>query len=52
MAADAVQKLTDFQTTLNSLATAPKPKVDPATAQTLSDEAQGVIGCINTIGTA
>ena len=26
--ADAVQKLTDFQSTLNSLATAPKPK-DP-----------------------
>jgi hypothetical protein len=50
--ADAVQKLIDFQTTLNALATAPKPKVDPAVAQQLSAEAQGVIGCINAIGTA
>jgi len=48
--ADAVQKLTDYQTTLNSLATAYKAKVDPATAQTLSGEAQGVIDCINAIG--
>jgi hypothetical protein len=49
--ADAVQKLTDFQTQLNSLATAPKPKLDPGTAQQLTAEAQGVIDCINAIGT-
>jgi len=50
--ADAVQKLVDFQTTLNALATARQPKVDPAVAQSLIAEAQGVIDCINTIGTA
>jgi hypothetical protein len=49
---DAVAKLVDFQTTLNALATAPKPKVDPAVAQALSAEAQGVVACINEIGTA
>ena len=49
---DAVAKLVDFQTTLNTLATDPKPKVDPAVAQALSDDAQGVIYCINEIGTA
>jgi hypothetical protein len=48
---DAVAKLVDFQTTLNTLATAPKPKVDPAIAQALSAEAQSVIVCINEIGT-
>ena len=48
--ADAVQKLVDFQTLLNALATAPKPKLDPATAQTLNAEAQGVIDSINAIG--
>jgi anionic cell wall polymer biosynthesis LytR-Cps2A-Psr (LCP) family protein len=50
--ADAVQKLVDFQTTLNALATAPKPKVDPAVAQSLIAAAQGVIDCINMIGSA
>jgi hypothetical protein len=49
--ADAVQKLVDYQTLLNALATAPKPKLDPATAQALIAEAQGVIDCINAIGT-
>jgi hypothetical protein len=49
---DAVAKLVDFQTTLNALAAAPKPKVDSAVAQALSAEAQGVIVCINEIGTA
>jgi hypothetical protein len=39
----AVAKLVDFQTTLNALATAPKPKVDPAVAQTLNGDAQAVI---------
>ncbi len=47
--ADAVEKLVDFQTTLTALATAAKPKVDPATADALIAEAQGVIDCINTI---
>jgi hypothetical protein len=49
---DAVAKVVDFQTTLNALATAPKPKVDPAVAQALSAEAQGVVVCIDEIGTA
>jgi hypothetical protein len=49
---DAVAKLVDFQTTLNTLGAAPKPKVDPAVAQALSADAQGVIVCINEIGTA
>jgi len=48
--AEAVQKLGDFQATLNSLATASKPKVATSTAQTLNAEAQGVIDCINAIG--
>jgi predicted Rossmann fold nucleotide-binding protein DprA/Smf involved in DNA uptake len=49
--ADAVQKLVDYQTTLNSLATATKAKVAASSAQTLTAEAQGVIDCINAIGT-
>ena len=49
--ADAVQKLVDFQTQLTALSTAAKPKLDPATAQALIAEAQGVIDCINAIGT-
>jgi hypothetical protein len=48
--ADAVQKLGDFQSALNLLATAAKPKVDPGTAQSLTAEAQGVIDCINSVG--
>jgi hypothetical protein len=44
--------LVDFQSALNTLATAPKPKVDPAVAQALSDDAQGVSVCIDEIGTA
>ena len=50
--ADAVQKLVDFQTTLNSLAIAAKPKVEASTAQSLTAETQGVIDCINSIGAA
>jgi hypothetical protein len=49
--ADAVQKLRDFQTQLNALATAPKPKLDLTTAQALIAEAQSVIDCIDAIGT-
>jgi hypothetical protein len=49
--ADAVQKLVDFQTQLTTLSTAAKPKLDPATAQALITEAQGVIDCVNAIGT-
>jgi hypothetical protein len=48
--ADALAKLVDYQSTLNPLAGAAKPKVDPAVAQTLSADAQGVIDCINAIG--
>ena len=47
--ADAIQKLTDFQTALNALASAAKPKVDPTVAQALSTKAQGVIDCVNAI---
>ena len=47
--ADAVDKLVGFQGTLAALATAPKPKVDPAVAQGLSTDAQAVIDCINAI---
>jgi hypothetical protein len=50
--ADAAQKLVDFQTTLNTLASAPKAKVDPAVAQSLTAEAQGVIDCVNTVGSS
>ena len=50
--ADAVQKLVDFQTTLDSLATAPKPKVEASTALSLTAETQGVIDCINAIDAA
>ena len=39
--ADAAQKLPDFQGQLNALATALKPKLDPATAHGLIDEAPG-----------
>jgi hypothetical protein len=49
---DAVAKLTGFQTSLNALATARKPKLTPAAAQSLSTGAQGVIHCIKAIGTA
>jgi hypothetical protein len=48
---DAVAKLVDFQTTLHTLAAAPKPKVDPAAAEALSAEAQDVIVCINELAT-
>ena len=48
--ADAAAKLMDFQNLLTALATAPKPKVDPAVATTLHNEAEGVIDCINGIG--
>jgi hypothetical protein len=50
--ADAVQKLVDFQATVSALATAPKPKLDPAVAQPLIAETQAVIDCINTSGSA
>jgi hypothetical protein len=45
--ADAVQKLLDFQTMLDALATAPKPKLDPAVAQALAADAQAAIDCVN-----
>ena len=50
--ADAVEKLVDFQTTLDALATASKPKIDSAAAQSLIAEAQGVIDCVDVIGSA
>lgn len=48
--ADASQKLSDFQSLLTGLASAPKPKLDAAVAEQLVAEAQGVIDCINAIG--
>ncbi len=48
--ADAIQKLVDFQTTLNALASSPKPKVDAEVAQRLVQGAQAVIDCINAVG--
>ena len=45
--ADAELKLGDFQSLLTSLSTAPKPKLDPAVAERLNDEAQGAVDCIN-----
>jgi len=45
--ADAALKVGDYQSLLTTLAAAPKPKLDPAVAQTLNDEAQGVVDCIN-----
>jgi catechol 2,3-dioxygenase-like lactoylglutathione lyase family enzyme len=50
--ADAVDKLIDFQTKLDALATAPKPKGDPNVAQALSLKADEVVACINAIGAA
>ena len=49
--ADAAQKVGDYQRLLTALATAPKPKLDPAVAATLNDEAQGVVDCINASST-
>lgn len=50
--ADAAAKVADFQAILTSLATAAKPKLDPAVAQQLVEEAQGVIDCIGAIDAA
>jgi hypothetical protein len=50
--ADAAAKLAEYQARLNALATAPKPKIDPALAQTLAAQAQGVAACIDAIATA
>lgn len=47
--ADSIQKLADFQGLLERLATAAKPKLDPAVAESLAVEAQAVIGCIGGI---
>jgi hypothetical protein len=47
--ADAVEKLVGFQNTLDLLATAPKPKVDPAVAQRLIAAGQSVIDCISVV---
>jgi hypothetical protein len=47
--ADASAKLVDYRDTLSTLASAPKPKVDPEVAEALVTESQGVIDCINSI---
>jgi hypothetical protein len=50
--ADAAAKVSNYQASLNSLATAAKPKLDPAVAEQLVAEAQGVIDCIGAIDAA
>lgn len=50
--ADAAAKVEDFQARLISLATAPKPKLDPAVAEQLAAEAQGVVECIGALDAA
>jgi len=47
---DTVTKLRDFQKLLAQLSSG--DKLDPTTAEALSAEAQGVIDCVNAIGTA
>ena len=46
---DAVLKLNDYQAKLTDLASALKPKVDPAVAATLSTAAVQAAGCISSI---
>ena len=48
--ADATQKLTDYQAKLSALASAPKPKVDPVAATTLTTQAQQTVDCIASLG--
>lgn len=47
--ADSIQTLADFQSLLHKLATAEKPKLDPAVAEALVAEAQAVADCIGAI---
>jgi len=47
--ADALLKLDRYQAKLTELASAPKPKVDPAVAATLSAEAEQAAACISSI---
>ncbi len=47
---DSVAKLLDYQSKLAALAGAPKPKVDAATASSLTTEAQAAIDCIVALG--
>jgi len=47
--ADALLKLDDYQAKLTDLASAPKPKVDPAEAATLASEAEQAAACISLI---
>ena len=48
--ADALLKLDDYEAKLIQLATAPKPKVDPAVAASLIAEAEAASTCITSIG--
>ena len=43
---DAIDKLIDFQTSVEKLATAPKPKISQADAQLLITDANNAIACI------
>ena len=47
---DAVAKLVDFQTSVERLATAPKPKISQADAQLLITDANNAIACIQGLG--
>lgn len=44
--ADAAAKIRDYQQLLSSLANAPKPKLDPATASDLIAQAEAVALCL------
>lgn len=47
---DAIAKLVDFQTSVQKLATAPKPKISQADAQLLTNDANNAIACIQGLG--
>jgi hypothetical protein len=47
---DAIAKLVDFQTSVQKLSDAPKPKISQADAQLLTDDANNAIACIQGLG--
>jgi hypothetical protein len=47
---EAMTKLVDFQTSVEKLATAPKPKISQADAQLLMTDANNAIACIQSLG--
>ena len=49
--ADSLQKVVDYQAKLSALASAPKSKLDPVAATTLTAQAQQAVDCIASLGT-